>query len=159
MVTTSLGDSAASPKKILVVDSNTVHRSILKRQLERLGHTVAIAIDGFEAVEILLNGGFDAVLVDLQMPGLDRHTIARRLRACGSNSDIRILGITALREPDERERDLAAGIDDVLIKPIGLAELEYRLTRLLKLEEPTEVRCPRRGRELGSDRGARRFRA
>jgi two-component system, sensor histidine kinase and response regulator len=135
--TTPLGTaipSAPAPDgpglRLLVVDDNPVNQRVISRMLERLGHRVETAANGLEAVEAVSRGGFDAVLMDCQMPVLDGYAASLRIRNLGSpGSRIPILALTASALADERQRCLNAGMNDFLAKPLRLKDLESALSQ------------------------------
>ncbi|MFW5741385.1 MAG: PAS domain S-box protein [Myxococcota bacterium] len=119
------------PLRVLVAEDNRLNQLVARRLLERLGHDVALASDGEEALEALARSRFDLVLMDVQMPKLDGDEVTRRVRAgdAGSRSrSVPIVALTAHAVDGDRERLLAAGMDDYLSKPLR-AEL---LTEVLR---------------------------
>ncbi|CAG2145736.1 Virulence sensor protein BvgS [Cupriavidus numazuensis] len=115
---------------ILVVDDHAPNRLLLKWQLEHLGHRVDTAADGSEALERLARaptaseGPFDLVICDCAMPVMDGQTFARALRARNDAlARIPVIGCTASAVPEDHQSALQAGMDGVLVKPVGLAAL------------------------------------
>lgn len=112
---------------ILVVDDNQINRFVLRALLEEVGHRVTEAADGHEGVTRAAERAHDVILMDISMPGMDGMEAARRIREGGGRSrDARIVAVTAHAHPGDRERLLAAGMQDCLIKPItrgGLAAI------------------------------------
>jgi CheY-like chemotaxis protein len=90
------------------------------RLLEKQGHAVTIAGTGLEAIERAAAGGFDVILMDVQMPGMDglQATVAIREAEAGSGVHVPILAMTAHAMSGDRDRCLAAGMDGYLSKPI-----------------------------------------
>ncbi len=124
---------AARAMRVLVVDDNPVSLLATSAMLEKLGHRPASAQSGEEALEAYLTGPFDAVLMDIQMPGEDGVAVSRRLRAAGGPNGGRAVPIVALTAhvlDGYRERILAAGLDDYLGKPLGMADLAGLMARL-----------------------------
>ncbi|MGY3857240.1 ATP-binding protein [Aeromonas intestinalis] len=113
------------PLRILVVDDNHTNQTLLRQQLKHLGHQVSVRGNGAEALRAIHSSHFDLVITDCQMPVMDGFELARRLRAYGH--DLPIWGFTAHALPRERELCLAAGMDECLFKPIGLARLQTAL--------------------------------
>ena len=95
--------------------------------LTHLGYTVDVADDGFAAVAAVRAGRFDAILMDVQMPGMDGYEATRRIRELeGDSLRTPIVAMTAGATEGERARCLAAGMDDFLSKPVqkqGLADM------------------------------------
>lgn len=117
-------------KRILVAEDNSVNRRVTMRLLESIGCEVEVVENGRQALEALARGSFDAVLMDGQMPELDGYEATRRLRAEGHR--IPVVGVTAHAWPEERERCLAAGMDDHLVKPVRLDRLREALERRIR---------------------------
>jgi len=106
--------------RILVVEDNPTNRLIATKLLENLGASVETAIDGYLGVEAAARGGFDLILMDIQMPGIDGVEAARRIRALGGPSAaIPIVALTANVLAHQRQSYLDAGMDGVVGKPIS----------------------------------------
>ena len=101
------------------------HRAVATRFLEKQGYTVEVATDGREALTRVKAGNFDLVLMDVQMPEIDgfEATAAIREMEKAKGGHIRIIAMTAHALKGDRERCLAAGMDDYLSKPINRMEL------------------------------------
>lgn len=106
--------------QILVVEDQETNQIVLKKLLERAGATVTVAADGHQALEAVFGASFDLVLMDCQMPGMDGLEATARIRATerGTGRHLPILAMTAHATAENRERCLAAGMDDYLTKPI-----------------------------------------
>ncbi|MEM9594666.1 MAG: ATP-binding protein [Acidobacteriota bacterium] len=124
-----VGDGASH--RLLVVEDNPVNQMILKEMLEAMGHRVAVAGGGDEAVELALQGDFDLVLMDCQMPGTDGFDATRSLRGRFDAGALPIIAVTAAALPETRQRCLDAGMNDFLAKPVEPGELERILARHL----------------------------
>ena len=121
------------PWRILVAEDNPVNQKLTLRILEKAGYRADLAENGREAVEKLSAGGYDLVLMDVQMPELDGLEATRFIRASGPPlRGIPIVATTANAMSGDREKCLAAGMDDYLTKPIQVRELHAVLGRLLK---------------------------
>ncbi|MFJ4542405.1 response regulator [Pseudomonas sp. NPDC088885] len=107
--------------KILVAEDNQVNQSILKDQLQTLGCEVALASDGTQALTLWRGEHFDVVLTDINMPNMNGYELARQLRSIGCTGPI--IGATANAMRDEGERCFGAGMQQLLVKPFGLAAL------------------------------------
>lgn len=114
--------------RILLVDDNKLNQKALQLILEKNGFNVSIASDGMEALQLLKSTVFDLVLMDCQMPVMDGYTTTRTIRRDeqGADEHIPIIGVTANAMPDDREKCLAAGMDDYISKPYNIVEL-YKL--------------------------------
>jgi PAS domain S-box-containing protein len=117
--------------EILVAEDNVVNRTITERMLEKLGYRVSVAANGREAVRQLERGSFACVLMDCQMPELDGFAAARLVRQQeqGTGRRVPIIAITAHAMKGDRDRCLAAGMDDYLTKPFGAEQLTRLLDR------------------------------
>jgi two-component system, OmpR family, response regulator MprA len=115
---------------ILVVDDDASLRKALERVLASHGFAVEVAEDGDEAVARLRTHSFDAVVLDVVMPGRDGMDVCRRLRADGDQ--VPVLMLTARHAVPDRVAGLEAGADDYLVKPFANEELVARLRALLR---------------------------
>lgn len=123
---------AARRLHCLVAEDNVVNQKLILRMLERCGHTAELARNGREALELARRGGFDVILMDVQMPeidGLEATAIIRHEEA--GRPRIPILAMTAHAMPSDREACLEAGMDAYLSKPIRLDDLVHALNQLI----------------------------
>lgn len=104
--------------KVLIVDDNEVNRILPRALLERLGASAAEAPDGETALERLAAEDFDAVLLDISMPGLSGLDVCRRIRADPRTRALRVVAYTAHAFQASTEEIMAAGFDGLLVKPI-----------------------------------------
>ena len=114
----------------MVVDDERAVRDSLRRALELEGYEIELADDGLAALAALEGDEFDAMILDVLMPGLDGLEVARRVRREGSR--LPILMLTARVEVDDRVAGLDAGADDYVTKPFALDELLARVRALLR---------------------------
>lgn len=129
MTATLLPPREPGPRlRILVVDDNHANQILLRQQLKHLGHEVSVRSNGLEALRAVGSHPFDLVITDCQMPVMDGFELTRNLRARGH--ELPVWGFTAHALPRERELCLAAGMNDCLFKPIGLARLRAALAEL-----------------------------
>ncbi len=122
------------PKQILVVDDEEQNLRLLKAFLEALGHEAETAGSGFDALR-KLNSGFDLVLLDIVMPGIDGLEVVRRIRDDPKICDIPIIMVTVLGDRETRLAAVEAGANDFIVKPIDKLELRIRVESLLKMKE------------------------
>ena len=120
------------PQSVLVVDDHPVNLEFAAEALRRLGHSVATAANGAEALRLLQARAFDVALVDVQMPEMDGFEVARRVRAVERGHHTRLIALTAYTAPEDRERCVAAGMDGVLTKPLT----QNRLAAVLRGQSP-----------------------
>lgn len=124
---------AIRPLSILIVEDNDINRAILHRMVEIEGHDVVEARDGREGVERAALWPFDAILMDVSMPVMDGRAAARAIRAGGGAScAVPIIAVTAHALPEEREAFRAAGMTEILNKPIDREDLRRLLARLAR---------------------------
>jgi two-component system response regulator MprA len=119
---------------ILVVDDDFAVRESLDRALRANGFDVQLAGDGLEAFARIDASPFDAVVLDVLMPGLDGLAVCRALRSGGNR--VPILMLTAREAVTDRVAGLEAGADDYLVKPFALEELLARVRALLRRTMP-----------------------
>jgi two-component system, OmpR family, response regulator MprA len=141
--------------RVLVVEDDGAVRRAVERALTFEGYDVQSARDGSEALAIVLNESFDAIVLDVMMPIIDGLEACRRIRARGDTTPILIL--TARTEISDRVAGLDAGADDYLIKPFALEELLARLRALLRRSEGSVAEVMKVG-DLVMDTGSREVR-
>jgi signal transduction histidine kinase/ActR/RegA family two-component response regulator len=112
--------------RVLLAEDNAVNRTLAIRVLERRGHTVLVAKNGCEALEILARERVDAILMDIQMPEMDgfQATAAIREKEKTSGGHVPIVALTANAMRGDVERCLAQGMDAYLAKPFRIADLD-----------------------------------
>lgn len=104
---------------ILVAEDNPVNQMVARGNLEKLGHRVAIANDGNEAVEAVKNNAYDLVFMDIQMPHCDGYEATRQIRALtGEQARTPIVAMTANAMSEDRQRCLDVGMNEFLPKPV-----------------------------------------
>jgi PAS domain S-box-containing protein len=118
----------AGTQRILVVEDNDDAREMLCHLVRLLGHEVHEAIDGGAGVDTALRLQPDLTLVDIGLPGGDGYEVARRLRAAATGRRLRLVALTGYGRREDRERALAAGFDEHLVKPIDPARLAALLS-------------------------------
>ena len=125
--------SAAAPERrlrVLLAEDNVVNQRVAVLMLERLGYRPDVVANGLEAVDAVLSTPYDVVLMDVQMPELDGLGATTRIRReLGEDRQPRIIAMTASALAEDRERALAAGMDDFLSKPVRREELAAALQR------------------------------
>jgi CheY-like chemotaxis protein/HPt (histidine-containing phosphotransfer) domain-containing protein len=119
---------------ILLVEDNPVNQKVAVSSLARLGCSYETADDGVEGVDKIKRGKFNAILMDCQMPEMDGFEATRAIRAWEAETGrtpIPIIALTANAIHGDKEKCLAAGMDDYISKPFTVAELREHLKRLL----------------------------
>ncbi|WP_197084259.1 response regulator [Desulfovibrio sp. TomC] len=122
------------PLRILFAEDDAVNLMAGQRLLEKSGYIVATAVDGHGAIMRLRDQEFDLILMDIQMPGMDGVAATRAIREGKAGQDkanIPIIAMTAYSMTGDREKFLAAGMDDYVAKPVALAELQTVINRVM----------------------------
>jgi two-component system sensor histidine kinase/response regulator len=114
----------SSRARVLLVEDNSVNQLVALGQLQRLGHECVVASAGGAALDLVRTEVFDLVLMDCQMPDMDGYEATRQIRRMdGAAGRVPVIAITAHALPGEREKCLAAGMNDYLAKPVSLEQL------------------------------------
>jgi two-component system OmpR family response regulator len=116
--------------RVLVVEDEARMAGLLERALREEGHAVDVAADGPEGLWLATENAYEAIVLDVMLPGLDGIQLCRRLRESGSW--VPVLMLTARDGVGDRVRGLDAGADDYLVKPFSLLELAARLRALAR---------------------------
>ncbi len=124
--------------RVLIIDDDTELCTLLRELLEREGFIATFEHDGVHGLEHALAGGFDLLVLDLMLPGLDGFALLKRLR---TKSRVPVLMLTARGEDVDRIVGLDLGADDYLAKPFNPRELIARIRAILR-----RVQAPPRGR-------------
>jgi signal transduction histidine kinase/CheY-like chemotaxis protein len=127
-------------KRALVADDNPINRRVARSFLERMGFDCGEAEDGAAALSLFRQEPFDIVVMDWQMPGMDGLEAVRRMRASEAAdrcAPVPIIAVTASALAEDRTACLLAGMDEVLTKPMGMAQLRTTVERLLTLDPTT----------------------
>jgi signal transduction histidine kinase/CheY-like chemotaxis protein len=127
-------ESGLGGSRILVAEDQRNNWLLIERLLAKRGHAADIATDGNLALEKLHSDSYDLVMMDCQMPRLDGYDTAREIRrreAAEQRSHVPIVAMTASAMEGDRERCLAAGMDDYIAKPIDTRKLDQLLARWL----------------------------
>lgn len=117
---------AARRLRILLAEDEAINRIVVLGMLQHFGYDADSVNDGLELLEALEHRSYDVVLMDVQMPGMDGLEVTRRIRAANGRQPY-IIALTAHALAGDRERCLAAGMNDYLSKPLGLNELRDAL--------------------------------
>jgi two-component system, cell cycle response regulator DivK len=118
-------------KRILMMEDNEMNRDALSRRLMRSGYEVLVAENGTEGLRLARAHAPDLILMDLGLPEIDGWECARRLKADPATRRIPIIALTAHAMVGDRQRALQAGCDEFDTKPIDMAGLLDKMTRLL----------------------------
>jgi len=128
----------AAPKilSVLLVEDDNVSRMVVQKYLSKLKHQVDFAADGQQAIELFARKQYDAVLMDIQMPVMDGVEATKRIREMEADSDSHtpIIAVTAHALAGDREKYLAAGMDEYISKPLQIGELQAKLERVTTID-------------------------
>jgi len=117
--------------RILLAEDNEVNQTVIQKMLKRLGFRADLAANGIEAVQALQRQPYDVVLMDVKMPELDGWEATRQIRRfLPAAEQPEIIAITAYALEGDRERCLAAGMDDYISKPVQMKELRKKLIKI-----------------------------
>ncbi len=118
-------EASVRPLRILLAEDNHVNQRLALGMLEKHGHQVIVAEDGQQAVDFYRDGEYDLILMDVQMPICDGLEATRRIRQLeqGTPLHVPIIAMTAHALVGDRDRCLAAGMDDFISKPIRIAQV------------------------------------
>jgi PAS domain S-box-containing protein len=137
--------TSSSELRVLLAEDNIVNQRLVLRQLRKLGYSAKAVANGTEVLRALDQVPYDIVLMDCQMPEMDGYEVTRRIRQLEKDraSQIKsapyIIALTANALEGDRERCLAAGMNDYLLKPLHLSDLESALQRALLKVQPVRL--------------------
>jgi DNA-binding response OmpR family regulator len=146
---------AAVPVRVLHIDDDARFAELVAAYLAQHDVTAAHAPDGGRGLAMLEGGGYDAVLLDVMMPGLDGLEVCRRIRA---RSNVPVLMLTARGDETDRVVGLELGADDYLPKPVSPRELLARLRAVLRRAQPGAVATELRAGPVAIDLAGREAR-
>jgi two-component system OmpR family response regulator len=120
--------------RILIIEDDSETRDFVERGMREIGHAVTVAAEGRDGLFQATDGGFDAIVVDRMLPGLDGLSLVKMLRAAGNSTPV--LMLTAIGRIADRVEGLEAGADDYLVKPFAFSELVARVNALGRRPTP-----------------------
>ncbi|HAK88196.1 MAG TPA: hypothetical protein DHV16_03870 [Nitrospiraceae bacterium] len=119
--------------KILIADDEAMTRDLVSSVLSSKGHKCEIAINGAQALDMALENGFDAVITDIVMPGMDGIALTRELLKI--NPELPVMVITGFSDEHYYEDSVNAGASDFINKPFSIAELLARFQKMMRDRE------------------------
>lgn len=122
-------DTTLGPQRILLVEDKKVNQLVIKLLLETMGHTVALASHGQEAMDMFYPGKFDAILMDIQMPVMDGITATQELKS-KYKSLPPIIGLSANAFEGDRKKYMSLGMDEYITKPVTEESLQNVLMKM-----------------------------
>jgi PAS domain S-box-containing protein len=142
---------AAAPLRILLAEDDEFSAQLMDKLLGRRGHRVRLASNGREALALAGHGAFDLMLLDMHMPELDGIEVIRwvRERERVAGGHLPVIALTARSRKEDRERYLAAGVDDFLTKPICAAVLLAAIEHLVPAHGASQPAQMAAGERLG----------
>jgi len=132
-------ESRCREARVLLVEDNPVNQKVATGILARCGHHVTVAQNGREALEVLERQVFDLVFMDIQMPEMDGLEATRRIRADGRWEDLPVIAMTAHALESDRQQCLSSGMNDCLVKPVGIEKVEKTVNRWCGRLSPRET--------------------
>ena len=134
-----------SALRVLIAEDNEFNRQLIRELLLRRGHQPCVATNGLEALRLFEAGPYDLLMLDLHMPGLDGFEVIARIRAHERTTGGRlpVIALTARSRQEDRDRCVAAGMDDFLAKPIHAAALREAIDRVAARRDGARLIDPR----------------
>ncbi len=114
--------------RVLAAEDNESHRKVIKLMLNRLGYESDVVPSAQEAIKAVKREHYDLALIDIAMPEMDGLQATEEIRKLGQNS-LTIIGVTAYDVHDIKEKCISSGMNDCIIKPIRIKELEETLKK------------------------------
>jgi CheY-like chemotaxis protein len=114
---------------VLLVEDNPINQMVAQKMLEKIGITATLAANGQEALNLLDQGDYDAVLMDCQMPVMDGFEATRRIREQGALLKLPVIAMTANVMEGDREKCIESGMNDYIGKPVVEADLKKTMAR------------------------------
>ena len=124
-------------RSILIAEDNAINQKVIERMVQKLGYGVQLVSNGRDAIEALAHSSYSLIFMDCQMPEMDGFEACRQIRklnAATAATRIPIIAITANAMKGDRERCLAAGMDDYVSKPFTQENLRMVIERWLSVE-------------------------
>lgn len=118
-------------RTILVVDDSRTNLAVIGKRLSHLGYLVVLSDNGAEAIDMVTARGFDLVLLDMVMPGMNGLHVLAEIRGSRETADLPVIMMTGRSDPSAAVEALAAGADDHVAKPFDFSVLSARIDRVM----------------------------
>jgi two-component system, OmpR family, copper resistance phosphate regulon response regulator CusR len=125
--------------RLLVIEDEPKLADYLQKGLSENGYVVDVARNGIEGRHLATEGDYQAVLLDVMLPGVDGWGVLKAIRSSGANGSTPVLMLTARDKVEDRVRGLQDGADDYLVKPFAFSELLARVNALLRRGQATNA--------------------
>jgi CheY-like chemotaxis protein len=126
-----------APKRLLLVDDHADAREMYAFFLKADGHAVSEAADGDQALQLIARELPDVAVIDISLPGMDGHELARRIRSLEGGAGVTLIALTGHGLPEDRERSRQAGFDRHLVKPVAPDQLRDTLNTPRRGQAPS----------------------
>jgi CheY-like chemotaxis protein len=124
-------------KRILLVDDHADAREMFALVLQADGHLVREAADGYQALRLIDHEQPEIAIIDIGLPGMDGHELARRIRSSDGGRNVTLIALTGYGLPEDHERSRQAGFDRHLVKPVAPDLLRATLNAPLSDQAPS----------------------
>lgn len=122
---------------IIIVDDESMIRLLATKSLQAIGMQTSVAINGEEGLNLFMENGADAILLDVMMPGMDGFTTCSMLRKLPEGQHVPVLMMTGLDDPGSINQAFEAGATDFITKPLNISLLQHRVRYMLKANQTT----------------------
>ncbi len=137
------GLAARNPLQILVVEDNLINQKLMLQFLREMSYAADVAADGVEALDALARRGYDLIFMDVYMPEMGGLEATERIRGALNNQAVEIVGMSADTTREQVDRCIAAGMDDVIAKPLDQVALQniLKTSKVAATATPAPVRA------------------
>ncbi|MBN2158764.1 MAG: response regulator [Spirochaetes bacterium] len=122
-------------RTILLIEDNEQNRYLATFLLKKQGYTVVAAPDGPSGIDLAVQGGYDLIVLDILLPGMDGYAVARALRDNTATRDIPVVAVTSYAMVGDREKAIAAGCNGYIEKPIDPETFVSEIERYLPISK------------------------
>jgi two-component system cell cycle response regulator DivK len=125
--------ASSSRARILIVEDNELNLRLAREVLHLYGFQTSAALTGEQGVEMALRDGYDLILMDVQLPGMDGLEATRRIKGAPETREVPVIAVSALARDEDRFRAMESGCDDYVCKPYKIKTLIHAVELALKL--------------------------